>query len=88
MRYARCLAVLLPLTPRLADVPFWGEQPPHSMSIGTTTVYYHEMSSSSISRGMTEYKQCKGDVWVIYRSAADAQHLQFHTTNGSVVQIP
>lgn len=63
---------------------FAGEQPPHSMSIGTTTVYYHEMSSSSISRGMTEYKQCKGDVWVIYRSTADAKRLQFQTTNGSV----
>ena len=63
---------------------FVGERPPRSMSIGSTTVYYHEMSSSSISRGMTEYKQCQGDVWVIYRSAADAKRLQFQTTNGSV----
>ncbi len=63
---------------------FYGEMPPHSMSIGSTKVYYHEMSSSSIMRGQTEYKQCTGDVWVIYRSASDAQRLQFQTTNGSV----
>lgn len=63
---------------------FTGERPPRSMSIGSTTVYYHEMSSSSVSRGGVEYKQCTGDVWVIYRSASDAKHLQFQTTNGSV----
>lgn len=63
---------------------FYGEMPPHSMSIGSTVVYYHEMSSSSTMRGQTEYKQCTGDVWVIYRSASEAQRLQFQTTNGSV----
>ena len=71
---------------------FYGQMPPHSMSIGSTVVYYHEMSSSSTMRGQTEWKQCTqtewkqctGDVWVIYRSASDAQRLQFHTTNGSV----
>lgn len=63
---------------------FYGERPPRSMSIGNTIVYYHEMSSSSISRGGVEFKQCTGNVWVIYRSAADAKRLQFQTTNGSV----
>lgn len=63
---------------------FYGEMPPRSMSIGSTVVYYHEMSSSSTMRGQTEYKQCTGDVWVIYRSASDAQRLRFQTTNGSV----
>ena len=63
---------------------FYGQMPPHSMSIGSTIVYYHEKSSSSIMRGQTEYKQCTGNVWVIYRSASDAQRLQFQTTNGSV----
>ena len=29
---------------------FVGERPPRSMSIGSTTVYYQEMSSSSVSR--------------------------------------
>ena len=63
---------------------FYGERPPCSMSLGNTIVYYHEMSSSSISRGGVEYKQCIGDVWVIYRSSSDAKRLQFQTTNGSV----
>jgi hypothetical protein len=63
---------------------FYGERPPHSMSFGNTIVYYHEMSSSSISRGGVEYKQCTGNVWVIYRSALDTKRLQFQTTNGSV----
>ena len=63
---------------------FYGQMPPRSMSIGSTVVYYHEMSSSSTMRGQTEYKQCTGDVWVIYRSASDAQRLQFQTTNGSI----
>lgn len=63
---------------------FYGQMPPHSMSIGSTIVYYHEMSSSSIMRGQTEYKQCTGDVWVIYRSASDTKRLHFQTTNGSV----
>lgn len=63
---------------------FYGQIPPHSMSIGSTIVYYQEMSSSSTMRGQTEYKQCTGDVWVIYKSASDAQRLQFQTTNGSV----
>jgi len=63
---------------------FFGERPPHSMSIGNTIVYYYEMSSSSVSRGGVEYKQCTGDVWVIYRSSSDAKRLQFQTRNGSV----
>lgn len=63
---------------------FYGECPPRCMSLGNTIVYYHEMSSSSVSRGGVEYKQCTGDVWVIYRSAADAKRLQFQTTDGSV----
>ena len=63
---------------------FYGQMPPHSASIGSTVVYYYEMSSSSIMRGQTEYKQCTGNVWVIYKSALDAQRLQFQTTNGSV----
>ena len=63
---------------------FYGEMPPRSMSFGTTLVYYHEMSSSSISRGGVEYKQCSGDVWVIYRSASDVKRIQFQTSNGTV----
>ena len=63
---------------------FYGQMPPRSMSIGSTIVYYYEISSSSTMRGGVEYKRCTGDVWVIYKSASDAQRLQFQTTNGSV----
>ena len=63
---------------------FYGEKPPRSMSFGTTLVYYHQMSSSSMMRGQMEYRQCRGDVWDIYRSADDAKRLRFQTTDGSV----
>lgn len=63
---------------------FYGERPPRSMSFGTTIVYYHDMSSSSVMRGQTEYKQCRGDVWVIYKSASDVKRIQFQTSDGSV----
>lgn len=75
--------------PMLADMSigrcsFSGSQPPHSMSIGSTVVYYHEMSSSSRNVGGTEYKQCYGDVWVIYGNSSDAQRLKFETSSGTV----
>lgn len=63
---------------------FQGQVPPRSMNIGSTTVYYYEMSSSSSLRGGVEYKQCTGDVWVIYKSKWDAEKLRFQTTNGYV----
>lgn len=63
---------------------FSGEQPPHCMSSGQTTIYYHEMSSSSYSEGGAEYKQCTGDVWVIYRNANEPRRIQVKTTGGSV----
>jgi hypothetical protein len=63
---------------------FRGARPPYELSTGTTTIYYYEMSSSSLSSGGTEYKQCTGDVWVIYRSASDVKRIQVETSNGSV----
>jgi len=63
---------------------FRGEQPPHCMSTGTTRIYYYEMSSSSESRGGTEYKKCTGNVWVIYHQASEVKRIQVETTNGSV----
>ena len=63
---------------------FYGPQPPHCLNSGQTIIYYHEMSSSSINRGGTEYKQCKGDVWVIYRSASEPKRIQVQTSSGSV----
>lgn len=63
---------------------FYGPQPPHSMMSGQTIIYYHEMSSSSMLRGGTEYKQCKGDVWVIYRAASEPKRIQVQTTSGSI----
>jgi len=77
-------ALLIEADTTIGQCTFYGEQPPHSMSMGTTIIYYYEMSASSMIRSGVEYRKCRGDVWVIYKSASEARRLQFQTTNGSV----